>query len=371
MTSPGVLFISKPMVPPWTDSGKNLARDIAAAGERYRYHVLGTKGAEAPGPNCIVEPVYSESGVYAAGIKQNIPVFKRLMRPDRLPLYHFFFAPNKRTSQVARSVLFFKRRRTVHTICSVPRSFDNIDSLLFSDVVVALSKDTQRKLEERTGRKVLHIPPCVPVDSPVSPERKQAALAALALPTDDPLVLFAGDLEFGNAASICVAALDQILTGTKVHFIFACRLKTELARKAEAGMKAEVMGKSWAGQVHFHNEVEDMEALAAAVTLNVLPADTLYAKMDIPLVLLESLREGVPVVVSDHGPLSELLDRDVGARVSTGDAGEFAQAVTALLRDEEALRAKGESGRKMVQEVYAPKIIGAAYERIYDELLQE
>jgi glycosyltransferase involved in cell wall biosynthesis len=371
MTSPGVLFISKPMVPPWTDSGKNLARDIAAAGERYQYHVLGTRDAKAPGPNCIVEPIYSESGVYAAGIKQNIPVFKRLMQPDRLPLYHFFFAPNKRTSQVARTVLFFKRRKSVHTICSVPKDFHNIDSLLFSDVVVALSKDTQRKLEERSGRRVLHIPPCVPIDAPVSEERKRAILGALALPTELPLVLFAGDLEFGNAASLCVAALDRIMTRSKAHFVFACRLKTELAREAEAGIKAEVEGQRWADRVHFYNEVKDMEALAAGVTLNVLPADSLYAKMDIPLVLLESLREGVPVVVSDHGPLSELLDRDVGAKVSTGDADEFARGVAALLADEEALRTKGERGRKMVREVYAPKIVGAAYERIYDELLQK
>jgi glycosyltransferase involved in cell wall biosynthesis len=359
------------MVPPWTDSGKNLARDIAAAGERYQYHVLGTSDAKPPGPNCVVEPIYSESGVYAAGIKQNIPVFKRLLRPDRLPLYHFFFAPNKRTSQVARTVLFFKRRKSIHTICSVPKDFGNIDSLLFSDVVVALSRDTQRKLEERSGRRILQIPPCVPIDAPVSGERKRAALTSLALPADRPLVLFAGDLEFGNAATICVAALDRILTRTVAHFVFACRLKTELAREAEAGIRAEVEGQSWAARVHFHNEVEDMEALAAAVTLNVLPADTLYAKMDIPLVLLESLREGVPVVVSDHGPLSELLDRDVGAKVSTGNADEFAQAVTTLLADEGALRIKGESGRKMVQEVYAPKIVGAAYERIYDELLQK
>ena len=58
MKTPGVLFVSKPLVPPWTDSGKNLARDIAAAGERYCYHVLGTPGADAPGPNAVVEPVY-------------------------------------------------------------------------------------------------------------------------------------------------------------------------------------------------------------------------------------------------------------------------------------------------------------------------
>lgn len=371
MKMPGILFISKPLVPPWTDSGKNLARDIAAAGDRYQYHVLGTPGAAPPGPNAVVEPVYSQSGVYAAGIRQNIPVFKRLLKPDGLPLYHFFFAPNKRTSQVARTVLFFKNRKTVHTICSVPRSFDNIESLLFSDVVVALSRDTQGKLQEKTGRAVVHIPPCIPVGPPVSAKRKELALASLHLPSGVPLVLFAGDLEFGSAARVCVEALETILSRSDAHFVFACRLKTEAARAAEAGLKSDIATQEWAGRVHFHNEVADMEALAAAVTLNVLPADTLYAKMDIPLVLLESLREGVPVVVSDHGPLAELLDRDVGAKVSTGNATHFAQAVTSLLLDDAARQTKGTNGHRMVREIFAPEIVGAAYERIYDGLLQQ
>jgi glycosyltransferase involved in cell wall biosynthesis len=369
MGQPDVLFITKPMVPPWTDSGKNLARDIAGAGVRYRYHVMGTADASPPGPNAVVEAVYSGSGGYGAGIKQNIPVFKRLMKPDRIPLYHFFFAPNKRTSQVAKTVLFFKGRKTVHTICSAPRSYDDIDSLLFAHRIVALSRDTQTKLQERTARPVVHIPPCVPVPPPVSNARKTAALAALALPSDRPLVLFAGDYEFSTAAAICLQALDTIMTRTPAHFVFACRIKTEGARAVEAAARLAAAGTSYGDRVHFHNEVGDMEALASAVTLNVMPADSLYAKMDIPLVLLESLREGVPIVVSDHGPLAELLDRDVGTAVPTGDAAAFAEATVGLLLDEDGRRRKGETGRNLVHEVYSPAVVGAAYERLYDELL--
>jgi glycosyltransferase involved in cell wall biosynthesis len=365
----GVLFVSKPLVPPWTDSGKNLARDIAAAGERYRYHVLGTPGADPPGPRATVEPVYSDAGIYAAGIKQNIPVFKRLLKPDRLPLYHFFFAPNRRTSQVAKSVLFFKRRKTVHTICSVPTTFEGIDRILFADRMVVLSRDTQGKLEAHTRRPVVHIPPCVPVDRVLDETRKRQALEALGLPLDRPVVLFAGDYEFSDAATICLQALPRIFAGSDAHFLFAVRIKREPSRQAEARIRDEVRAMGLAERVHFHNEVDDMEALAAAVTLNVMPADSLYAKMDIPLVLLESLREGVPVVVSDHGPLAELLDRDVGAAVPTGDAEAFGDAVAGLLQDEAARNAKGETGRKRVRETYAPAPVAAAYEALYDDLL--
>jgi len=370
MEKPGILMISKPVVPPWHDSGKNLVRDIASAGERYRYHLMATKGAEPVGTNCVMEAVYSTSGIYAAGVRQNSAVLRRLLKPDRLSIYHFFFAPNKMTSTVARGVLTFKRRRTVHTICSIPRSFEGIDRLLFADRIVTLSRHTQELFERHSARKVVHIPPCIPVDRQVSEERKRQIIEELDLP-DKPLVLFAGDYQFSDAAAVCVRALPRILGQTDAVFVFACRIKQEQSREIEARVKSEVEAMGLLGRVRFFNEVSDMEALAAAVTLNVLPADSLYAKMDIPLVLLESLREEVPVVVSDHGPLKELLEREVGASVPTGDHNAFSEAVIDLLGSGDRCRAMGREGRRLVEEVYSPGPVGAKYEELYDSLLGE
>jgi len=365
---PGVLMVSKPAVPPWTDSGKNLMRDIVSAGRRYGYHVMGTAGAEPLGPACTVEPIYSTEGLYSAGLKQNRAVFRRLFKPDRLPLYHFFFAPNRITSMAARFVLTFKRRRTVHTICSVPRSYEGLDKLLFADRLVVLSQHTREQFESHTNRPAVHIPPCVPVGEPLPRERRERVRRELGLP-DGLLVLYAGDYQFSTAADLVAKALPAICERTAAHFVFACRIKQEESRQREAHIKARVKEAGLTERVSFFNEVEDMEALAAAVDLSVLPADSLYAKMDIPLVLLESLREGVPVVVSTYGPLAELLARDVGAAVPTGESGPFAEAVVGLLENPEERRRMGANGKELVRSVYSPDRIGRLYEELYDSLL--
>lgn len=107
---PAVLMVSKPIVPPWSDSGKNLVRDIVAHTPGYRFHVLVTRGAPAPFPDAVAEPIYGDAGAYAPSLAENLRVLRRLARPDRVPLYHFFFAPNPRTSTAARWILRLKRQ---------------------------------------------------------------------------------------------------------------------------------------------------------------------------------------------------------------------------------------------------------------------
>ncbi len=43
---PEVLFVSKPVAPPWNDSNKNLVRDLARGMTRYRPHVMVPRGAD-------------------------------------------------------------------------------------------------------------------------------------------------------------------------------------------------------------------------------------------------------------------------------------------------------------------------------------
>lgn len=363
-----ILLVSKPIVPPWNDSGKNIVRDLAASGIRYTYRVMGAKGAQPPGPSAMVESVYSTSGAFAPGLRQNLSVLRRLLTPDRVPLYHFFFAPNPRTSTMASIVLKLKRRQVVHTICSTPAAPETVAELMFADQVVALSKHTAKLLKMHGVDNVVHIPPCVPLTPAVSTQRKERITNELGLP-QSRLVVFPGDYEFSNAAKVCVEALPVICAVPDVHFVFACRIKRPPSLEAERIIKERVRELGLEQRVTFVNEVGDMEALVAAATLTVLPADSLYAKMDIPLVLLESLREGVPIVVSDHGPLPELVESAVGVSVPANRSELFGQAVEKLLKSPQTLAEMGGAGQELVRATYGPETMARRYEALYDELI--
>lgn len=362
-----VLMVSKPVVAPWNDSGKNIVRDIVTATPDVDFHVMTTRGAAPPAPGVTVEAIYGDPGSYRPSLRQNLRVLRRLLRPDRIPIYHFFFAPNPRTSKMARMVLRLKRRRSVHTVCSVPKTFEGVAELMFAERVVALSEATRAALERHGVSGLVHIPPAVPPAEPLDGVALAAAREALGL-GDDPVVLYAGDLEFSKAADAVVEAALRLVRARPVRFVLACRFKQEASREVRARLEAEVAAAGAAERVHFLDEVDDMRPLLALAHVHVQPAGNLYAKMDLPLVLLESLREGVPLVVADRAPLNELLADDVGLAVPPEDGSALAAAIERLLDDPAQRQTLAENARRAAAERYGLARLGRDYAALYDEL---
>jgi glycosyltransferase involved in cell wall biosynthesis len=96
--------------------------------------------------------------------------------------------------------------------------------------------------------------------------------------------------------------------------------------------------------------------------------NTLHAKMDLPLVLLESLLLGVPVMVGAGTP-AETLGESGGAEVlPTGDGAALAARITALRDDSDRRAAMAASGARWVRQHCAPSTVAGRYESLYDSL---
>ena len=76
-----VLFVSKPVAPPWNDSSKNLVRDIAGHLERHSPVLMGRPGQACPIDRGRVEAVYgaASEGSFAPSIRENLGVFRHLL----------------------------------------------------------------------------------------------------------------------------------------------------------------------------------------------------------------------------------------------------------------------------------------------------
>ncbi len=364
-----ILMVSKPVTPPWNDSTKNLVRDIVSQGGDFTFHVMTTPGAPPLGPRVVAESIYSDSGAFSPSLAANLRVMGRLLQPRGHDLYHFFFAPNPRSSAAARLAMRLRRRPSLQTVCSLPRSFAGVASLLFADRVVTVSESTRRRLEAEGVTGLRTILPGIERVPPLPPEQRARTRAALGL-GEGPVALFAGDYEFSSAARTFTEALLRV--GPRLpaaRFVFACRIKTAAARAAEAELRAQVLAAGLAERVIFLNQVDEMRELLAAVDLQVMPADSTYAKMDLPLVLLEGLQEGVPVLVADVDPLREILAADVGRAVPPRDPAALAAIMEGLLRDRAQLRALGERGRELVRERFDAARMAREYQALYRELL--
>ena len=370
------LLISKPLVPPWNDSGKNLVRDIVRNCPGFRHHVLTACGRASGLGGVIEEAVYTDAGRYAPSRGQNLRVLARLLRPDSQALYHFFFAPNPATSFAARAVLAVKSRRSVQTVLSVPRSFDGMKRLVFAERVVAHSRDTRDRLVAAGVRGVVHIPPGIETRPATAPAARDATLSLHGLPPGAPIVIYAGDFEFSDAASVVARAVPAIAAASDATVVFACRSKRPSGRAAEAAIRSALADHVRSRRVAFLGEVADVRSLLAAAAVVVLPAESSYAKMDLPLVLLEAMAEGVPVVVADVAPLREVLGHDedrptapVGVAVPPCDPGALADAVVMLLADAGLRQRLGDAAREWARARFDARAMGEAHAALYRELL--
>lgn len=366
-----VLLVSKPICPPWNDSSKNLVRDLATFMQRHRPTVMSKAGVKNALPGVKAHAVYPENvRPFAPALTDNLRVLRRLLTGERVDLWHFFFAPNPRSSFAASWASKIRRVRTVQTICSAPWHDVNLNTVLFADRLVVLSRFTEQKLLDAGVRpeKVRLIPPCAPLLTPLSETEKSQTKERFKLPLDRPLIVYPGDLEFSSGAEKAIFALADLPSNQTAHLALACRGKTALARQHESRLTALVAELGLALSVTWIGETPEIVKLLGSADIVLLPAENLYAKMDLPLALIEAMAMKRPVVVTAGTPAQELAEG--GAALAVEPSREAtSEAVLTLLNDSRKRIELGERAGKAAIERYGAQSMASAYEKVYDELL--
>ncbi|MFO0630589.1 MAG: glycosyltransferase [Polyangiales bacterium] len=354
---PEVLLISKPIAPPWTDSNKNLVRDLAGAMTRWTPTVMTPAGVSLPGIASV--GLYPDVGRYAPSRLANARVLARLVAGRRADLWHFFFGPNPLTLRAGAAARALRRVPTVHTIASAPDDLERVAPLLFADAVVALSEHTARRLAA-VGVRARVIPPA---QRPVTSSAAAIARARERHGLPERYALYPGDLEFSDGARTFLDAAAR--GGGALGFVVASRPKTPRAREAARALSEAARARGIA--LTLLGEIDDIHAVVAGATATTLVADTLHAKMDLPLVLLESMWLGVPVVVAS-GTAAEALRAGGALATPPGDGAALAEALRALAEDPARRSEIAAQARAWVAAECAPEVVAARHEALYDEL---
>lgn len=361
-----VLFVSKPVVPPWSDGSKCLVRDIALHLDHSQAQVMSSVGAPAL-PGVRARAVYGGTGGFAPSLRDNARVALHLLFASGVDLWHFVMAPNPRTCRVARTLRALRRLPVVQTIASQPRSFEAPTTLFFGDVVVAQSQWTRQLVEQawpshQPPLDLQVIPPPLGSVPAVSDEARQATRVRLGVPSGAPLFVYPGDLEVSQGATRVAALVAPVVRELPdAVFVFACRQKTPHAVSA----RQEIEARLAAAPVRFAGELPDFHALLASATAVLFPVDDLYGKVDLPITLLECMALGVPVLALALGPL---LDLRPGAELLDTSEEAWTAACLRMARDAGARAELSHRGRELVEKQHAATTVAAAYERIYDRL---
>jgi glycosyltransferase involved in cell wall biosynthesis len=368
---PRVLFVSKPIAPPFHDGTKCLVRDVAAQLRQFSPVVMTTAAGLGLLPEGVSgRAVYGASGSFSPALADNARAAFSLLTGPRDDLWHFVFAPNPRTGQVARALRAVRRLPIVQTVASPPRHFEGLSRLLFGDQIVVQSRATERNLQSAAAAEHFALPPISVIPPPVAELRQPTAdeiareRQALGISADEQIILYPGDLEVSSGAEATRALVAPLLARLpQAVVVFAYRNKTPQAGERAASLRARLAGR----RVCFTDKVQSMHALLCAASIVIFPVDDLWGKVDQPIVLLESLALGTPCVVLDQGPLRDV----VGAvKLPTIDSAAWLDAIAGLLSNQDARSRVAADGRAAVASVYASGVVARAYEAIYLRALE-
>jgi glycosyltransferase involved in cell wall biosynthesis len=371
--SPSVLFVSKPIAPPFHDGSKCLVRDVARNLTRVDPVVLSIPGAppisSAPGARSVrLVSAYATPGSFTPALAANVRAASWVLLRSRASVWHFVFAPNVRTSNAGRKLSRLRRVPVVQTVASPPRSFEHPERLFFGDIVVAQSAWTRHAIEmsyEASGARpprLLVIPPPVPELVAPTPSEIAAARAALGLSETQRYVIYPGDLETSSGAETTAALAERFTSNAPdLLTVFAYRRKSARAAEIAAQLSARLSG----ARACFAENVPSILALLAGAEAVLFPVDDLWGKVDLPIVLLEAMALGTPVIILDRGPLTDLSGV---IRVPNLELPAWERQVAALVSNPAQREIVGSRQRRALAARHSAASVARAYEDLYLEL---
>ena len=360
------LFVSKPLSTPLTDGTQVLVSHLVRHLEdRFRVSYFGEP--ERPLRTGLRgEALRARHMGHAPPLLAKLQMLGTLVKPRyrRTPL-HFFFTPNSATSTiVALLKRLAPRRPIVQSLMSshdVARHARLLQSL---DAIVVLSRHAREELVAAgvPAARVHCIYPAVdemPVREPSLPPRR---------------VLYAGDLD--ERVVDRLVHVMQAIESSPGHWSLtvACRPKAprdaEHRRRLQALLAPQIAG----GRAEILGEIDSMRALLRDTALQIFVADHVARKVDLPLVLLEGLAAGVPLVALDFPPLNELFalarvhGLTVGRLVELDDGSALRDAVRGALTEQGFLVRAGEQARRLAQLEFSLPAMVQRYGALYDAL---
>lgn len=149
-----------------------------------------------------------------------------------------------------------------------------------------------------------------------------------------------------------------LIVGEDVTKKKSCRIKLENLIKA-LDLSENVIFTGW---------LNNIPEVLAGIDIFVLPSLVDH----FPLVVLEAMASGKPVIATDVGGVPEMVEDGIsGVLVSPKDVKGLSKTIVSLLKDGEKAKRMGMAGRRRVEEFFGIEANRDRVEQIYKDLLEE
>lgn len=158
--------------------------------------------------------------------------------------------------------------------------------------------------------------------------------------SEQPLILFAGDLLFPNGCDIFIDVIAQLKHNFRAKIVGDGKQLNNLKRLVES--------KGLSDKVQFCGKLTNSEYRKTLLETDILLYPARW-QVPFPMPVLEAAANATPCVAFNNGSISETILNDVtGILIKPNDICEFLKATQKLLDDYELRRTLGENARRFV-----------------------
>ncbi|MFZ2154256.1 MAG: glycosyltransferase family 4 protein [Candidatus Moraniibacteriota bacterium] len=376
ITPKKILFVSRPITPPWDEASKNfahnLAKEVASSSTALEVHLLTTHTQLELPSNVKQEEIYKYSEKDFKFSDKLRSLFFQFLFKNSFDIKHYFFTPTKLNSWLIKNFLQGKSR-TIQTVATLREdlfSDKDLKEMMFGQTIVTYSEYAKNKLEQLGVKNVIKIYPGIELTDYYPREKDDAELAKANFKKDDFIINFSGEYVRLGAMDLVI---DSFIHVAKEIPTARLSLAVRVKNKKDATKKEEVVAKlkkeNLLDKVSFHDsgsyKMSDIYNLA---DLSLFPVTSMQGKFDIPLAVIEAMACAKTVIISDLPILKEFANVDNSISVASGSVESLTRAILSLYQDKERCLTLGNNARKYVQENFTIQKAAQEYATIYNIL---
>jgi glycosyltransferase involved in cell wall biosynthesis len=365
-----ILFITRPIAPPWDEASKNfaynLAKEVAKNNSDLEVHIL-TNGILSNLPKNVIQHSIYTSSQNDFGFLQKVYLLRYLLRytflSTKYDIVHLFFTPTNLTSWILQGLLQkVKIIQTVATIRDDLFSNKKIKKIMFGDIIATYSVYSKNKLQKLGFNNVVKIYPGIDLQDyrPKNNDKNE----------DNFIINFTGEYIRLNAMDDVIESFKKVssrVPNTKLSLAVRVKNEKDAVRKKEVTEKLKEYGLL--NKVSFHDDGSfKMSDIYNLADISIFPVQNMLGKFDVPLAVVEAMACEKPVVISDIPILKEFSNENNSIRIKAGNVEELTDAILALYNDSKRLQDLGETARHYVKENFDIKKAAQKYSKIYTSL---
>ncbi len=371
-----ILFVTRPLSPPWDEASKNFAFDLAYNATSQNITILTDKHIDNTPPHITQKQIYTDNHF---SLTQKIHLLRYLSRSTKtFDTVHLLFTPTKLNSTLIKKILSCTARscstHTPQTIQTVATLRDDLYSpqdlkkLLYGGTIVTYSKWAKQKLEKLGFNNVAQIYPGFDLSKFVPDEKSKDLMQKWNIKENDFVVTYPGEFVRLGATDLIVDTflkLWQNPNNSHIKYLCACRIKNDADAKKKQEVTQKFKEAGHIDKVIFTDTFADMNALYNMSDTIIFPVTNMAGKFDVPLAMIEPYACKKPVIASDLELFKEFSNENINVIVKSEDAQALKNAILDLEKDPQKRKDLGENAYNFAHKTFNIQNTAHEYEKIY------